>query len=218
LDYQKDAIESLARSAHAADIKYQVLQTAIKATALKQKQSALTDNFSRASTIVVRTVTVDEHEPQNRDTSFDSMASHKESAGSEKTTEVDSKPLIGELILCFNLVHNLLGYHIGVATNTAMYKSYLTLRRALESAHETELDSREGQYGDTAYAIAAEAAKNALLLQRRLRELARHGVDQGFLRVYIQGNDVSSNARFVVNPFLNADNILVRPSKERSNA
>jgi vesicle-associated membrane protein 4 len=50
---------------------------------------------------------------------------------------------------------------------------YLTLRRAVESAHKAELESLEKQYGDTAYVIGAAAAKNALRLQQRLRELAR---------------------------------------------
>jgi hypothetical protein len=56
LEYQKDAIESLARSAHAADIKYQALQRAIKITPDSQPGEFSTENLSRATTFVAHSI------------------------------------------------------------------------------------------------------------------------------------------------------------------
>jgi hypothetical protein len=87
-----------------------------------------------------------------------------------------SKPLVGELILCFNLVHNLLNHHLSLVSNSLQYKTYVGLRKAVESAHEAELTWLEESYGDGAFQIGAEAARNVVHLKSRLRELARaHG-------------------------------------------
>lgn len=87
----------------------------------------------------------------------------------------NSSSHVGELILLFNLVHNLLNYHISNASSSLQYKAYLQFRKATESAHETELEILEKAHGEDAFHIGAEAARNAVHLQLRLRELAaRH--------------------------------------------
>jgi hypothetical protein len=172
LGYQKYAIEGLARSARAADLKYHELQRTIKAASGQDHDLSHFENLSRATTFVAQSAASSSHEEGILNRSFTSTDQQVEKHD-DLAPKPDSKPLIGELILCFNLVHNLLSYHLGAAANSAMYKNYLTLRRAVETAHETELEFLEKQYGDTAYVIGAEAARNALLLQKRLRELAR---------------------------------------------
>ena len=48
----------------------------------------------------------------------------------------------------------------------------LSYARDLNTRYLCKLKALEEQYGDGAYVIGAEAAKNALRLQQRLRELA----------------------------------------------
>jgi hypothetical protein len=87
-------------------------------------------------------------------------------------THDHSKPHVGELMLLFNLTHNLLNFHIGHVSSSLQYRSYQQLRKAAESAQETELEILEKDHGEAAFKIAAESAKNAVQLQMRLRQLA----------------------------------------------
>lgn len=89
------------------------------------------------------------------------------------TLPVDnSKPHVGELILLFNLVQNILHHYINAVSSSVQYKAYMELRKAADSAHAVELDVLENSHGDAAFKISTEAARRASTLQGRLREVA----------------------------------------------
>jgi hypothetical protein len=82
-------------------------------------------------------------------------------------------PLVGELILCFNLVQNLLCHHLSLISNSIQHKNYVELHNAVDIAHHAEMAWLEETYGVGAFKIGAEAARNAVHLQSRLRQLAQ---------------------------------------------
>lgn len=86
---------------------------------------------------------------------------------------VKPRTLIGELLLCFQLLNDIVGYHMAVMEYTELsVMGYSDLRIALEKIQLAELKRLEAEYGDTSIYIKSEAAQN---LHTRLRELARAG-------------------------------------------
>ena len=86
---------------------------------------------------------------------------------------VKRQALIEELLLCFQLLNDILGYHLAVSKlsdNAAL--GYDDLRGALVRIQDQEFRRLEAQHMEAPIYVRAEAVKN---LQTRLRELARGG-------------------------------------------
>ena len=81
---------------------------------------------------------------------------------------VKTKTLVGELLLCFHLLNDLLGHHVAVTKSSEL--SLLT--QTLERVQKMEMKSLEVEFYEASPELKAEAARN---LQARLRELARVG-------------------------------------------
>lgn len=154
-EQQKQIIEGVARAERETRAKYEALKRLLQQS---EAPPAYDKPIISMATGTREVTTGSDPEQEVLDQSFD-----------------PSKPLIGELILSFNLVHNALSSHIGVAKDPLQYKDYFKLRRTIEAAHDNELERLERSYGDAAFTLGAEAAKNAVQLQKRLRELA-HGL------------------------------------------
>lgn len=80
--------------------------------------------------------------------------------------------LVGELLLCFKLLNDLLGYNMNVVKYSNPSFRYENLRSALEEAHQTELKRLEEEYGGASIHIQVEAAEN---IQARIQGLAKAG-------------------------------------------
>jgi hypothetical protein len=86
-----------------------------------------------------------------------------------------SKPQIGELILLFSLVRDLMNHHIFNTTAKSRYDEYQQLLDVTTAAHAIERRKLRSTHGTAAYKIIAEANRNTKHLRRLLRELAaRH--------------------------------------------
>jgi hypothetical protein len=161
MEYQKELIESLSRSEREAKNKYLALQKRIESS----ESNETTVQGSRG----VDDVLPQAPPPYTVNTVLSpTRVPNQPPPGKEP----DSNPLVGELILCFNMVHNLLTQHLTLVSNATQYKTYTQLRKTIESANEAELDWLEEKFGEGAFQIGIEAARNAVHLQSRLRELA----------------------------------------------
>jgi hypothetical protein len=86
---------------------------------------------------------------------------------------VKPQTLIWELLLCFQLLNDLLGYHMAVTKLSELSSlGYEKLRVALEETHHAEMKRLDAEYVDAPVYLKAEAAQD---LHTRLRELARAG-------------------------------------------
>jgi hypothetical protein len=86
---------------------------------------------------------------------------------------VKPRTLVGELLLCFQLLSDLLGYHVAVTKCSELSSlGYDELREMVEKVKATEMRRLEADFGNAPIYTKAEAAQN---LHTRLRELARVG-------------------------------------------
>jgi hypothetical protein len=154
-------IESLARSEREATRKYEALQRLLTSsdntTAAGQAPS-----HEAPPPYDINLHTVDR--PIGTTSEAQTAAKHPALPG--------NGPAIGELLLCFNLTQDLLNRHISAVTSGLQYKSYLTLRKVVENARDSELKTLEDAYGDVAYTVGSQAARHAIQLQRALRDMA----------------------------------------------
>jgi vesicle-associated membrane protein 4 len=162
-------IETLSRGEKEATRKYQELQRLIQDSESRAHQHTLLHRATTTSSISSQPPPPYEANPGIQ------VAANRSIPAEIVENEDNSKPHIGELMLLFNLTQNLLNYHIGNASSSFQYKAYLQFRKATESVHETELEILEKDHGEDAFRIGAEAARNSIQLQLKLRELAaRH--------------------------------------------
>jgi hypothetical protein len=152
LAYERQIIEALSRSEKQATLKYQSLQQLIQ-------QSQVQVEDSRDPSL-----------PPPYQTEISKIQTSSLQASDNETRY--SKPVIGELILCFKLIHNLLSKYIDNAGSATHYRIYSQLRGAVETAQTAELEWMEATYGEVTFKIGAKAAQHALLLQRSLHQLA----------------------------------------------
>jgi hypothetical protein len=165
LAYRKTVIENLSWREREATRNYRELQRLVQASEAQLRQTIFLNG-------VVTTENVTSPFPPYEDATDTRSKVEITDTSSLPTRPDHSRPHIGELVLLFNLVQNLLNHHINNVTSSLQYKSYLQLRKATESAHEAELELLEKDHGEAAFRIGAEAARNAIFLQLRLRELA----------------------------------------------
>lgn len=86
---------------------------------------------------------------------------------------VRPKTLIGELLLCFQLLNDILGYHVAVTQPSALSSTgYYELQKALEKVQLVELKRLGNEFANATLYTKAEAARN---LHTRLKELAKVG-------------------------------------------
>ncbi|KAH7390104.1 synaptobrevin-domain-containing protein [Cadophora sp. MPI-SDFR-AT-0126] len=174
--YQKQVIENLARSERDMNRKYINMQRALEFDAIDRdfystmNSSVHKTTFSKTpvdSDIMAKTTSV------NR--SFPPDAEPKSLSTETIDTPPPVKPrtLIGELLLCFQLLNDILGYHMAVSQlSDIVALGYDDLRGALCRVQDQEFKKLEAQHASASVYMKAEAAKN---LQIRLRELARAG-------------------------------------------
>jgi hypothetical protein len=167
LAYQHQVIENLVRSERAMKRRYHDLHNAIEFAQPR-------DVFSATINTSVHIATdrgIDDFSPQYP----------------EPPPTVKPRTLVGELLLCFQLLNDLLGYHLAI-TNYSDISShgYDNLRSALEKIQAAEQKRLEEEYSDAHIYVKAEAAKN---VKTRLRELAKAGylkkriIEQDVLKV-----------------------------------
>lgn len=74
---------------------------------------------------------------------------------------VKPRTLIRELLLCFQLLNDLLGHHVAVTKcSEVSFLGYEELRIALENIQRVEMKRLEAEYGDALIYIKVEAARN----------------------------------------------------------
>lgn len=145
-EYQKHLIESLARSERATRRKYYELQMAIEGRGTDEDFDVVISTSS-----VTPTRVRDLETPENH------------------SSELKNKLLIGELLLCFQLLNELLRSHMAISKDTegspTIYKEF---NSHLEKLNQTELQRLKKEHGDTSMFMMVAAARN---LQTRLGEL-----------------------------------------------
>ena len=151
---QQHLIERMARSERAANRRYHSLVRAIEN---RSSSPSFNTSIIMAADITTSRGIVDT--PQHVEPST--------------PPAVKPRTLIGELLLCFQLLNDILGYHMAVTKYGELsLLGYDELRLALEKIQNAEMKRLEAQYGDASIYIKSEAAQN---LHIRLRELARAG-------------------------------------------
>ena len=87
--------------------------------------------------------------------------------------QVKARNLVGELLLCFRLLNDLLGYHMAVTRLTELSSmGYDKLRSALEETLQSQTSQSRTDFMDAPIDVKIEAVEN---LYTRLREIARIG-------------------------------------------
>ncbi len=177
LEYQKHLIKSLAQSERAMSKKYANMQRALE---FEDTHSGF---YTMVNTSALRMSNT--HPKRNRSLkeNKDDTVARGFSVGSEPdepSVGIESVPppvkprtLIGELLLCFQLLNDSLGYHIAVSKLSDLAAlNYDNLQAVLRRIHDSELRKLEAEHADTPNHVKAEAMKN---IQMRLDELARAG-------------------------------------------
>ncbi|KAE8446447.1 hypothetical protein EG329_011910 [Mollisiaceae sp. DMI_Dod_QoI] len=147
LEYQKQIIESLARSERAMKRRYYALQHA-----LEDQSSLGAFNASVNTSVNISTTRdIDEAPPSYR---------HPSLAASSSIP-------VGELLLCFRLIHDLLERYPAVTLSDTNYEA---IREALVVLQEIEVSKIEKQYSEQPAAARIKAMRN---IQHRLQNLVR---------------------------------------------
>lgn len=154
--YQKHLIESLARSEQETKHRYLALQKAIE----DQKTGPVLNAFMNTSVQITGTKDM-------------GIMSPPTDAEVPTTPVVHDRTIVGELLLCFQLLNDVLGYHMAISNLSKLSSmGYDQLRITLEKIHKKELNTLKEEFSAAPTYIKAEAAQN---LENRLRELARAG-------------------------------------------
>ena len=175
LMYQKHLIESLARSERDMKRKFLNMQRVLEYEALDRDFYSTMNHSVHIRTS--RDVPTSGNFTPNQTSVDRSLPRHvvPKSLSFETIDPPPVKPraLIGELLLCFQLLNDILGYHLAVSKLSDIAAlGYDDLRGALVRVHDQEFRRMEAQHMETPIYVRAEAVKN---LQIRLRELARAG-------------------------------------------
>ncbi|TVY43307.1 hypothetical protein LCER1_G008650, partial [Lachnellula cervina] len=156
--YQKHLIESLARSEQETKRRYHALQMAIES-----------ENSERGLNAFIST-SVHVTEASGMDT----MSQPSETPA---VPAVKHETLIGELLLCFQLLNDVLRHHSAVSKLSELSSlGYEQLRLTLEGIHTEEINRLNEDFANASNHAKAEAVKN---LEARLKELARASISNG---------------------------------------
>jgi hypothetical protein len=155
--YQEHLIETLKHSLKDTNYRYLSLQRAIEG----EKAEPVLNAFINTSV----------HITEARDMGIMSQSANDSEAS--VTPVVHHRTVIGELLLCFQLLNDVLGYHMAISNLSKLSSmGYNQLRVTLEKIHVEELSKLKEDFRDDPIQIKAEAAQN---LETRLKELARAG-------------------------------------------
>ncbi|KAK0105889.1 hypothetical protein ONS95_004402 [Cadophora gregata] len=177
LIYQKHVIENLARSERDMNRRYINMQRALEFEAIDRDfYSTMNSSVHVSTSREIRADSAFMAKPTSIKRSVPIEAEAKSPLAEiiDNPPAVKPRTLVGELLLCFQLLNDILGYHMAVSKLSDLSASgYDDLRGALCRVHDKELKKMEAQHADAPIYVRAEAAKN---LQTRLRELVRAGL------------------------------------------
>ncbi|TVY14541.1 hypothetical protein LARI1_G007302 [Lachnellula arida] len=156
--YQKHLIESLARSEQETKRRYHALQMAIES----EKSERGLNAFISTSVHVTGA------------SGMDTMSQPSETPA---VPAIKHETLVGEILLCFQLLNDVLGNNLAVSTLSELSSlGYEHLRLTLERIHTEEINQLNEDFANASNHAKAEAVKN---LEARLKELVRAGILKG---------------------------------------